>query len=87
MYELDNSGVDRPTGTSRTDWRNRLAQAEANYTAAVNHLQALLKTTPAYSASELDAAQKRKAEARAEYLHILRMFANIVVRSKRGEGL
>ena len=67
-------------------WRQRLRSAEAAYQAAAEELRlALLRNNVAGApdgSPDVDAARSRKAAARAEYLRILRIFTDLVLRGK-----
>lgn len=65
-------------------WRKRLTAAEAAYQRASEELRlALLNRNGAVeNAPEVVAARARKASTRAEYLRILRVFTDLVLRGK-----
>ena len=58
-------------------WRRRLGEAEREYNDAVVSLRGLEADSPAR-----EAALKRRAEARENYLRILRIFTDFVLRGK-----
>ncbi len=67
-------------------WRQRLASAEAAYQRASEELRlAILKnhrSAPPESDPGIAAARDRKVAARAEYLRVLRLFTDLVLRGK-----
>jgi hypothetical protein len=67
-------------------WRKRLSSAEVSYHDAAEELRlALLRKNGAAapdSEPEIAAAKARKAAARAEYLRVLRVFTDLVLRGK-----
>lgn len=64
-------------------WRKRLGTAESDYQQASEQLrQAQLRNAQGASEPEVDSARERKAEARREYLRILRVFTDLVLRGK-----
>jgi len=67
-------------------WRKRLSSAEAAYQAVAEELRlALLRNNEAAAPDigpEVAAAASRKAAARAEYLRVLRVFTDLVLRGK-----
>ncbi len=67
-------------------WRKRLSSAEAAYQSAAEELRlALLRSNGAAateSSPEIDDARARKAAARSEYLRVLRVFTDLVLRGK-----
>jgi len=71
-------------------WRERLCRAEAAYQAAAEELRlALLQRNGSAAPSrglEPDAARARKAAARAEYLRVLHIFTDLVLRGKLPPG-
>jgi hypothetical protein len=66
------------------NWRKKLSSAESEYQAASEELrQAVLRSNvDGASVQEVDAARERKSRARREYLRILRVFTDLVLRGK-----
>ena len=62
-------------------WRKRLAAAELAFREASLAFDAAGEKQPA-DAQEIAAARERKAQARLEYLRILRIFTDLVLRGK-----
>ena len=58
-------------------WRGRLADTEARYQVADADLQRL-----SASGARTDGARAHKMEAREEYLRVLRIFTDLVLRGK-----
>jgi hypothetical protein len=68
-------------------WRAKLAAAERSYHDVAADLQTLLEEHTSLAATPdlipgLREARERKAAARAEYLRILRIFTDLVLRGK-----
>jgi hypothetical protein len=67
-------------------WRKRLSSAESEYQSAAEELRlALLRNHAANvpdAGPDTAAARSRKADARAEYLRVLRIFTDLVLRGK-----
>jgi hypothetical protein len=61
-------------------WRGRLADAESRYHNADADLQQLTN-----SGARMDAARNYKMQAREEYLRVLRIFTDLVLRGKSPE--
>jgi hypothetical protein len=71
-------------------WRKRLSSAESAYQDAAEELRLTLlrknaSAVPDYG-PEVTAAKARKAAARAEYLRVLRVFSDLVLRGKSPTG-
>jgi hypothetical protein len=58
-------------------WRKQLAEAENRYDDAAAHLEAALA-----EGQGVPEARERKMTARAEYLRLLRIFSDLVLRGK-----
>jgi len=58
-------------------WRQRLEEAERKYEDAATELQSALSQN-----SGVAEARRHKMAARAEYLRLLRIFSNLVLRGK-----
>ena len=74
------SGSEPAHGFSREEvWRQKLAEAQRRYHKAV---RALAEAQPASGESDaaLVAATETKAAARQEYLRVLRIFTDLIVR-------
>ena len=67
-------------------WRKRLSAAEAAYQACTEELRLALVRRHAEASPEAEEqvrrAEAHKAEARREYLRILRIFTDLVLRGK-----
>ena len=64
-------------------WRQHLRNAESEYQRASEELrQAQIRNTQAACETEVSRARERKASARSEYLRILRVFTDLVLRGK-----
>jgi hypothetical protein len=65
------------------NWRKRLGSAESAYHRASEELrQAQLRNAQGSEEPGLNDARERKADARREYLRILRVFTDLVLRGK-----
>ena len=78
--------VRSPLGLQDT-WRAKLAAAENAYHDAAGRVQVLLQEHTSLAATPdlipgLRQAREQKAAARAEYLRILRIFTDLVLRGK-----
>jgi len=62
-------------------WRKRLEEAEAQYEAAAVDLRSALAQD-----CGVPEARQRKLAARAEYLRLLRIFSDLVLRGKAPDG-
>jgi hypothetical protein len=62
-------------------WRRRLAEAETTYENAAADLETALAQN-----SGVAEARQRKMAARAEYLRLLRIFSDLVLRGKDPEA-
>jgi hypothetical protein len=70
-----------PSCTARHElWRNRLAAAETVYHDAARELREALQEHPDIEMPEL---RRRRTEARMEYLRVLRIFTDLILRGKR----
>jgi hypothetical protein len=71
-------------------WRKRLSSAESAYQDAAEELRLTLLRKNASAVPdcgpEVTAAAARKAAARAEYLRVLRVFSDLVLRGKSPTG-
>ena len=64
-------------------WRQRLANAESEYQHASEELrQAQIRNTQGANEPEVTKARERKAAARIEYLRVMRVFTDLVLRGK-----
>jgi hypothetical protein len=62
-------------------WRKRLATAELAYRDSSLELRNALRGNPE-SSPEVAEARERKSQARQEYLRILRIFTDLILRGK-----
>ena len=74
MPESDLAG---PGSTAQESWRKRLKEAENRYEEAAVQLESARA-----AGCRVDEAQERKTLARADYLRLLRIFSDLVLRGK-----
>jgi hypothetical protein len=60
-------------------WRKRLAEAERNYR---NEMQAFVAATGSEKSEDVEAAARRRDEAREEFHRLLRIFSDLVIRGR-----
>lgn len=79
MYGIE-AGPKRPP---EEVWRQKLSDAEREYREAVRDLAGLQQSAGSVSDSDVHAATERRGATRQEYLRVLRIFTDLIVRGIR----